>query len=29
MHGVKDELLSAAEDLDDAGRYLNRVMEKL
>ncbi len=29
MHEVKDELLSAAEDLDNAGRHLKRAMEKL
>ena len=29
MHKVKDELLSAAEDLDNAGRHLKRAMEKL
>ena len=29
MHEVKDELLSAAEDLDRAGRHLNTAMEKL
>ena len=29
MHKVKDELLSAAEDLDNAGRHLKNAMEKL
>jgi len=29
MHDVKDELLSAAEDLDRAGCHLNKAMEKL
>ena len=29
LHEVKDELLSAAEDLDRAGYHLERILEKL
>ncbi len=29
MHEVKDELLSAAEDLENVGRHLKKAMEKL
>ena len=29
MHEVKDELLSAAEDLENVGRHLKNAMEKL
>jgi hypothetical protein len=29
MHEVKDELLSAVEDLDNAGRHLEKALEKL
>ncbi len=29
MHEVKDELLSAVEDLENVGRHLKKAMEKL
>lgn len=29
MHEVKDELLSVVEDLDNAGRHLEKALEKL